>query len=153
MEKELKFLLYNTPRENVKIDVAVKDETIWLTQKAMAMLFGVNQPAISKHLANIFLDGELDENSVYSILEYTANDGKQYQTKFYNLDAIISVGYRINSAKATQFRILIGILRNCKKGGEKSPQISIQTSNANPKHFGNIFLANPTAKHTQQPLF
>ncbi|MCL1957879.1 MAG: virulence RhuM family protein [Fibromonadales bacterium] len=105
MEKELKFLLYNTPQENVKIDVAVKDETIWLTQKAMAMLFGVNQPAISKHLANIFLDGELDENSVYSILEYTANDGKQYQTKFYNLDAIISVGYRINSAKATQFRI------------------------------------------------
>ena len=110
MEKELKFLLYNTPQENVKIDVAVKDETIWLTQKAMAMLFGVNQPAISKHLANIFLDGELDENSVYSILEYTANDGKQYQTKFYNLDAIISVGYRINSAKATQFRMTLAFV-------------------------------------------
>jgi len=105
MEKELKFLLYSTPQENVKIDVVIKDETIWLTQKAMAMLFGVNQPAISKHLTNIFSDGELNENSVYSILEYTANDGKQYQTKFYNLDAIISVGYRINSAKATQFRI------------------------------------------------
>jgi len=105
MEKELKFLLYSTPQENVKIDVVIKDETIWLTQKAMAMLFGVNQPAISKHLTNIFSDGELNENTVYSILEYTANDGKQYQTKFYNLDAIISVGYRINSAKATQFRI------------------------------------------------
>jgi len=105
MEKEFKFLLYSTPQENVKIDVAVKDETIWLTQKAMATLFGVNQPAISKHLTNIFVDGELDENSVYSILEYTADDGKQYQTKFYNLDAIISVGYRVNSARATQFRI------------------------------------------------
>jgi hypothetical protein len=105
MEKELKFLLYSTPQENVKVDVVIKDETIWLTQKAMAMLFGVNQPAISKHLTNIFSDGELNENAVYSILEYTANDGKQYQTKFYNLDAIISVGYRINSAKATQFRI------------------------------------------------
>ena len=105
MEKELKFLLYSTPQENIKIDVVIQDETLWLTQKAMAALFGVNQPAISKHLTNIFLDGELDENSVYSILEYTANDGKQYQTKFYNLDAIISVGYRINSSKATQFRI------------------------------------------------
>jgi hypothetical protein len=105
MENELKFLLYSTPQEDVKIDVAVKDETIWLTQKAMAALFGVNQPAISKHLTNIFSDGELEENSVYSNLEYTANDGKQYKTKFYNLDAIISVGYRINSAKATQFRI------------------------------------------------
>jgi len=105
MERELKFLLYSTPQENVKIDVAVKDETIWLTQKAMAMLFGVNQPAVSKHLTNIFSDGELNENAVYSIMEYTANDGKQYQTQFYNLDAIISVGYRVNSARATQFRI------------------------------------------------
>ncbi|KAA6303197.1 MAG: hypothetical protein EZS26_000800 [Candidatus Ordinivivax streblomastigis] len=67
---------------------------IWLTQKAMAALFDVNQPAISKHLSKIFADNELDENSVYSILEYTANDGKDYKTKFYNLDAIISVGYR-----------------------------------------------------------
>ena len=105
MNKELQFLIYRTPDENIKIDVVVKDETIWLTQKAMAALFDVNQPAISKHLSNIFTDGELHEESVYSILEYTAADGKQYQTKFYNLDAIISVGYRVNSAKATQFRI------------------------------------------------
>jgi hypothetical protein len=104
MNKQLNFLIYSTPQEDVKIDVAVKDETIWLTQKAMAALFDVNQPAISKHLSNVFSDGELDENSVYSILEYTAADGKNYQTKFYNLDAIISVGYRVNSAKATQFR-------------------------------------------------
>jgi hypothetical protein len=102
VNKELQFLIYSTPQENVKINVVVKDETIWLTQKAMAMLFGINQPAISKHLTNIFLDGELDENAVYSILEYTANDGKQYQTKFYNLDAVISIGYRVNSSKATK---------------------------------------------------
>jgi hypothetical protein len=104
MNKELQFLIYNTPQENVKIDVVVKDETIWLTQKAMASLFGVQQPAIAKHLQNIFSSGELSEHSVYSILEYTAADGKNYATKFYNLDAIISVGYRVNSAKATQFR-------------------------------------------------
>ncbi|MDR0824730.1 MAG: virulence RhuM family protein [Prevotella sp.] len=105
MNKELQFLIYNTPQENVKVDVVVKDETIWLTQKAMASLFGVQQPAIAKHLQNIFASGELVEHSVYSILEYTATDGKNYSTKFYNLDAIISVGYRVNSAKATQFRI------------------------------------------------
>jgi hypothetical protein len=105
MNKELQFLIYNTPQENVKIDVVVKDETIWLTQKAMATLFDVQQPAIAKHLQNIFASGELAEHSVYSILEYTAADGKNYATKFYNLDAVISVGYRVNSAKATQFRI------------------------------------------------
>ncbi|MDR1369920.1 MAG: virulence RhuM family protein [Dysgonamonadaceae bacterium] len=104
MNKELQFLIYNTPQENVKIDVVVKDETIWLTQKAMASLFDVQQPAIAKHLQNIFSSGELAEHSVYSKMEYTADDGKNYATKFYNLDAIISVGYRVNSAKATQFR-------------------------------------------------
>ncbi|MDD2261304.1 MAG: virulence RhuM family protein [Bacteroidales bacterium] len=105
MNKELQFLIYNTPQENVTINVVVKDETIWLTQKAMASLLDVQQPAIAKHLQNIFSSGELVEHSVYSILEYTAADGKKYATKFYNLDAIISVGYRVNSAKATQFRI------------------------------------------------
>ena len=105
MNKELQFLIYNTPQENVTINVVVKDETIWLTQKAMASLLDVQQPAIAKHLQNIFSSGELVEHSVYSILEYTAADGKNYATKFYNLDAIISVGYRVNSAKATQFRI------------------------------------------------
>ncbi len=82
----------------------VQDHTVWLTQKAMAELFDVNVPAVSKHLSNIFQAGELDENSVISILETTATDGKNYQTKFYNLDAIISIGYRINSQRATQFR-------------------------------------------------
>ena len=86
------------------IQVMYKDETIWATQKAMAQLFDVGVPAISKHLKNIFKSGELDGNSVISKMETTALDGKNYDTTFYNLDAIISVGYRINSVRATQFR-------------------------------------------------
>ena len=77
---------------------------MWLTQQQIADLFGVKQPAISKHLNNIFREGELDKNSVHSILEYTATDGKVYKTQFYNLDAILSVGYRVNSINATAFR-------------------------------------------------
>ena len=86
----------------VKIDAA--HETVWLTQQQIADLFGTKQPAISKHLTNIFKSGELDKDSVHSILEYTATDGKTYKTQFYNLDAIISVGYRVNSVNATAFR-------------------------------------------------
>ncbi len=99
------FLLYTAPSGKVKVEIYFHDENIWLNQDKIAKLFGVQQPAIAKHLKNIFESGELLENSVHSILEYTANDGKKYQTKFYNLDAIISVGYRVNSAQATQFRI------------------------------------------------
>lgn len=106
MENQAKqFLIYDLPNNQVKVDVFVQDESLWLTQKAMASLFDVNIPAISKHLSNIFEEGELTEDSVISILETTAADGKNYKTKYYNLDAIISVGYRVNSAKATQFRI------------------------------------------------
>lgn len=112
IQKQLQFLMYSTPDEDVKVNALVKDETIWLTQKAMGELFNVNVPAISKHLKNIFDEGELQENTVISILETTAADGKNYNTKFYNLDAIISVGYRISSARATQFRIwATGILK------------------------------------------
>ncbi len=103
--KESKFIFYTTPDGNVGIDVKFEDETVWLTQKSMAELFEVGIPAINKHLTNIFESGELLKNSVISILEITAKDGKKYKTKFYNLDAIISVGYRINSEKATKFRI------------------------------------------------
>lgn len=99
------FLIYSLPNDEVRVDVFLQNETLWLTQKAMAALFDVNIPAISKHLSNIFQEGELTEDSVISILETTASDGKNYKTKYYNLDAIISVGYRVNSAKATQFRI------------------------------------------------
>lgn len=111
MNRDFKFLIYSTPQENVKIDVVVKDETIWLTQKAMASLFDVQVPAINKHLKNIFQEGELDSTVVISKMEITTIHGAmsdKTQTKdanFYNLDAIISVGYRVNSAKATQFRI------------------------------------------------
>jgi hypothetical protein len=110
MTKELQFLIYSTPQENVKIDVVVKDATIWLTQKAMSALFDVQVPAISKHLKNIFEEGELDEKVVISKMEITTQHGaiadktQTQNANFYNLDAIISVGYRINSAKATQFR-------------------------------------------------
>lgn len=99
------FLLYTTPNGKVKVEIFLRNETVWLTQKRMADLFGVGVPAINKHLKNIFESGELKEDSVISILEMTADDGKKYSTKFYNLDAIISVGYRVNSAQATHFRI------------------------------------------------
>ncbi|MDD5065302.1 MAG: virulence RhuM family protein [Phycisphaerae bacterium] len=98
-------LFYTTPKQQVRLEVHFEDETFWLTQKRMAELFGVQVPAITKHLKNIFAEGELLESSVISILETTATDGKRYQTQFYNLDAIIAVGYRVNSAEATQFRI------------------------------------------------
>ena len=100
-----KFLLYTAPDGDVKVDVVFQDETLWLTQKAMAELFDVNVPAISKHLKNIFESGELTETAVVSILETTAADGKNYSTFYFNLDAIIAVGYRVNSHRATQFRI------------------------------------------------
>lgn len=99
------FLLYTSPTGDIKIEVFLHNENIWLTQDKIAELFGVQRPAITKHLKNIFAEGELEENSVSSILELTAADQKKYKTKFYNLDAIIAVGYRVNSKKATQFRI------------------------------------------------
>jgi hypothetical protein len=105
MTESNQFLLYTAPDGAVKVDVFFKGETAWLTQKALAELFGVQVPAINKHLKNIFDTGELVEASVISILETTAADGKNYQTRYYNLDAIIAVGYRVNSYQATQFRI------------------------------------------------
>ncbi len=98
-------MLYTTPNGKVKVEIFLHNENVWLTQARIAELFGVQQPAVAKHLKNIFESKELNENSVHSILEYTAKDGKTYKTKFYNLDAIISVGYRVNSAQATHFRI------------------------------------------------
>jgi len=98
-------IFYSTPAGNIKIEVIFNAETFWLTQKRMAELFGVEVPAISKHLKNIFESKELMEVSVVSKMETTASDGKNYSTAFYNLDAIIAVGYRVNSFEATQFRI------------------------------------------------
>ena len=99
------FLLYTTPNSEIKVETYLHNETLWLPQKRIAELFGVQRPAITKHLKNIFESGELEEDAVSSILEHTAEDGKKYNTKFYNLDAILSVGYRVNSLQATQFRI------------------------------------------------
>ena len=101
--QENEIVLYQ-PNDAVHLEVRMANESVWLTQPQIALLFGVQRPAITKHLRNIFKSGELDEFSVSSILEHTASDGKTYQTQFYNLDAILSVGYRVNSINATMFR-------------------------------------------------
>lgn len=98
-------LLYTTPNGKVKVEIYLQNETIWLTQQKIADLFGVDRSVVTKHLRNIFQCGELSENSVSAKFAHTAADGKNYLTQFYNLDAIISVGYRVNSVQATNFRI------------------------------------------------
>ena len=108
MPKDIAFILYNTPEHSEKVQVVIKEETLWMTQKAMSELFGVQVPAISKHLKNIFESGELQENATVSKMEIVVNRGYRgevmEETAFYNLDAIISVGYRVNSVQATRFR-------------------------------------------------
>lgn len=115
MSKELQFLMYNTPEENVSVNAVIKDETIWLTQKAMAELFDCTTDNISLHLKNIYADGELNESSTteeFSIVQQEGSRKVKRKIKFYNLDAIISVGYRVNSRKATHFRIwATGVLK------------------------------------------
>lgn len=115
MNNEFKFLIYNTPEEDISINAVVKDETIWLTQKAMAALFDVEVPAISKHISNIYNEGELQLDATVSKMEIVQQEGVRKVKRnmdFYNLDAIISVGYRVNSRKATNFRIwATGVLR------------------------------------------
>lgn len=112
MSNEFQFLIYKSAEEDVSVNALIKDETIWLNQKGMAELFGCSTDNISLHLKNIFADGELDKNSVTEKISATAADGKNYPTQFYNLDAIISVGYRVNSRRATSFRIwATGVLK------------------------------------------
>lgn len=105
MSEAQDFLVYTSPTGAIHIDVRIAGETVWLAQADLGALFGVGIPAVSKHLKNIFETGELEEAAVVSVLERTATDGKVYATKHYNLDAIIAVGYRVNSREATQFRI------------------------------------------------
>ncbi|MBR6904767.1 MAG: virulence RhuM family protein, partial [Bacteroidales bacterium] len=111
MMNEIQFILYQLPEEEGKVQVVIKDETIWATQKAMAQLFGVGVPAISKHLKNIFEENELNADVVVSKMEITTQHGaiegkvQRNETAFYSLDAIIAVGYRVSSARATKFRI------------------------------------------------
>ncbi|MDR7130290.1 hypothetical protein J2X69_002638 [Algoriphagus sp. 4150] len=107
--KELKMnseiLIYQNPDGNIKIDVRLENETVWLTQAQMALLFGKARTTITEHIQNVFKEGELDENSVCRNFRLTADDGKNYETNHYNLDVIISVGYRVKSVQGTQFRI------------------------------------------------
>lgn len=108
MSSEFQFLMYRSADENVSVNAVIRDETIWLTQKSMAELFDVDVPAISKHLSNIYADGELLKDSTISKMEIVQQEGTRHvkrEQNFYNLDAIISVGYRVNSRRATQFRI------------------------------------------------
>ena len=115
MKNNFEFLIYNIPNDEVSVNAVIKDETIWLTQKAMAELFGVEVPAISKHLSNIFAEGELQVDATVSKMEIVQQEGNRNVkriTDFYNLDAIISVGYRVNSKRATNFRIwATGVLK------------------------------------------
>lgn len=104
MLQEIQFILYNLPEKEGKVQVIIRDETLWCTQKAMAQLFGVDRTVVSKHLKNIFESAELQQDSVCAKFAHTAEDGKIYNTQFYNLDVVIAVGYRVNSLQATRFR-------------------------------------------------
>ncbi|HMU05028.1 MAG TPA: RhuM family protein [Saprospiraceae bacterium] len=103
--KNSEFIIFKTEDEKISVDVRMNDETVWLTQDQLAVLFGVERPGITQHIKNIFTEGELQEASVGKKFLRTAADGKKYDTKHYNLDMIISLGYRVNSKIATQFRI------------------------------------------------
>lgn len=104
MKTEIEFLLYNLPDEEGRVQVVIKDENVWCTQKVMSQLFGCSTDNVGLHLKNIFAAKELDKDSVTEKISATASDGKKYLTTFYSLDAIISVGYRVSSARATKFR-------------------------------------------------
>ena len=104
MENKNNIIIYTSPDNKTEVTVKMQDDTVWLTQAQMAELFDTTKQNISLHMKNIFSDGELDEVSVVKDFFTTASDGKQYKVKFYNLDAVLSVGYRVNSKQATQFR-------------------------------------------------
>ncbi len=119
------FLLYTDSDGQVKVEVFIKDETVWLTQKAMAELFGVKVPAINKHLKNIFSKNELHKSSVCANFAHTAEDGKEYKTKFYSLEAVIAVGYRVNSERVPSSgmgELWVVLFINGKKVERKCPR-------------------------------
>jgi hypothetical protein len=118
-------VIYETSKHEVKLEVRLEKGTVWLTQSQIALFFGTQRPAITKHLNNIFRYGELNKNSVGSILEHTAADGKTYKTHFYNLDAIISVGYRVKLGKGLEQEQLLHILQ----------QLSIWKTNVQKMHI------------------
>ena len=113
MNKGSEIIIYQTPDGETKIDVVVEDETVWLTQKQMVELFQSSKTNVSEHISNVFKEGELEEDSVVRNFRTTASDGKSYKTKHYNLDVIISVGYRVKSLRGTQFRRwALGVIRD-----------------------------------------
>ena len=127
-----KIVLYTDKQGNVELRADVEKDTLWATQDQIALIFDTQRPAITKHLNNIFRTRELKPDSVCSILERTGTDGKIYKVKFYNLDAIIAVGYRVNSKKATQFRIwATGVLRDYLVKGFKLDGRKLATSQKN----------------------
>lgn len=128
LAKQISYILYSSPEEDVKVMALVKDETIWLTQKAMAELFDCSADNISLHLKNVFASGELEKKSVTEEISATASDGKNYRMNFYNLDAIISVGYRVNSAKATKFHYAIT--------GQTAAEIVYERADHKKEHMG-----------------
>lgn len=133
MNSDFRFLIYRSAEEDVTVNAVIKDETVWLTQKAMAELFDVDKSTISRHLKNIFLEGELDEKVVVAKTATTTPHGaiagktQTTESQFYNLDAIISVGYRVNSRRATHFRIwATKVLRDMPLPGKLRPKSSMQ---------------------------
>ena len=133
-------VFYKKDNGDTNIELLINGETLWVTQKTMAEIFDVQRPAITKHLKNIFEDGELDKSQVCSKMEHTANDGKRYNTEFYNLDAIISVGYRVNSKKATEFRIWATKILNSymTKGFALDDERFLKGGKVNQKYFDEL---------------
>ena len=133
-------VFYKKDNGETNIELMINGESLWVTQKTMAEIFDVQRPAITKHLKNIFEDGELDKNQVCSKMEHTANDGKTYNTEFYNLDAIISVGYRVNSKKATEFRIWATKILNSymTKGFALDDERFLRGGKVNQKYFDEL---------------
>ena len=133
--QENEIVLYQS-NDAIHLEVRMGNESVWLTQPQIAILFGVQRPAITKHLRNIFMSGELEESSVSSILEHTATDGKTYQTQFYNLDAILSVGYRVNSINATMFRKWANnVLKDILRHDSQYPSIPVHPMTASHDRF------------------
>lgn len=133
-------VFFKNDNGDTNIELLINGETLWVTQKTMAEIFDVQRPAITKHLKNIFEDGELDKNQVCSKMEHTANDGKTYNTEFFNLDAIISVGYRVNSKKATEFRIWATKILNSymTKGFALDDERFLKGGKVNQKYFDEL---------------
>lgn len=155
IDKEENLLIYKNEEGNIIVDAIFKDETLWLTQKGMAKVFDCSTDNISLHLKNIFKDNELNENSVTEKSSITASDGKNYQTKIYNLDAIISVGYRINSKKATDFRIwATKILKEYMiKGFALDDNRFIKGSKVNVKYFDELLERIKTIRTSERMAY